>query len=44
MRPLADGGNLEAWDVAKRPQFKEYMITHNIVGALEQAARAAPRD
>jgi hypothetical protein len=33
----------EAWDVArKRPQFKaEYMITHNIVGALEQAARAA---
>ncbi|HLQ89958.1 MAG TPA: hypothetical protein VK148_07990 [Xanthobacteraceae bacterium] len=34
---------LEAWDVArKRPQFKaEYMITHNIVGALEQAARAA---
>jgi hypothetical protein len=34
---------LEAWQVArKRPQFKaEYMITHNIVGALEQAARAA---
>jgi hypothetical protein len=34
---------LEAWDIArKRPQFKaEYMITHNIVGALEQAARAA---
>lgn len=34
---------LEAWEVArKRPQFKaEYMITHNIVGALEQAARAA---
>jgi len=33
----------EAWDAAKkRPQFKaEYMITHNIVGALEQAARAA---
>lgn len=32
---------LEAWDVArKRPQFKaEYMITHNIVGALESAAR-----
>jgi hypothetical protein len=32
---------LDAWDVAKkRPQFKaEYMITHNIVGALEQAAR-----
>lgn len=36
---------LEAWDVAKlRPQFKaEYMITHNIVGALEQAARAAAK-
>ena len=34
---------LEAWQVArKRPQFKaEYMVTHNIVGALEQAARAA---
>ena len=34
---------LDAWDIArKRPQFKaEYMITHNIVGALEQAARAA---
>jgi acetyl esterase/lipase len=34
---------LEVWDIAKkRPQFKaEYMITHNIVGALEQAARAA---
>src|SRR3954462_1303587 len=34
---------LDARDVAKkRPQFKaEYMITHNIVGALEQAARAA---
>jgi hypothetical protein len=34
---------LEAWDVAKkRPQFKaEYMITHNIVDALEQAARVA---
>lgn len=34
---------LDAWDVArKRPQFKaEYMITHNIVGALESAARAA---
>src|SRR5499426_2805962 len=33
----------EAWEVAKkRPQFKaEYMITHNIVGALEAAARAA---
>lgn len=36
---------LEAWDVAKlRPQFKaEYMITHNIVGALEQAARTAAK-
>jgi hypothetical protein len=34
---------LDAWDIAKkRPQFKaEYMITHNIVGALESAARAA---
>ena len=34
---------LDAWDVArKRPQFKaEYMITHNIVGALSEAARAA---
>ena len=34
---------LEAWDVArKRPQFKaEYMVTHNIVSALENAARAA---
>src|SRR3954454_4030532 len=34
---------LDAWDVAKkRPLFKaEYMITHNIVGALEAAARAA---
>ncbi len=34
---------LDAWEVArKRPQFKaEYMITHNIVGALEHAARAA---
>ena len=34
---------LDAWDLAKkRPQFKaEYMITHNIVGALESAARAA---
>src|ERR1700676_4199382 len=34
---------LDAWDIArKRPQFKaEYMITHNIVGALEEAARAA---
>jgi hypothetical protein len=33
----------DAWDTAKkRPQFKaEYMITHNIVGALEQAARVA---
>ena len=36
---------LDAWDVAKkRPQFKaEYMITHNIVGALESAARAAAK-
>jgi len=34
---------LDAWEVARRrPQFKaEYMITHNIVGALERAARAA---
>jgi hypothetical protein len=34
---------LDAWDIAKkRPQFKaEYMITHNIVGALAEAARAA---
>ena len=34
---------LDAWDVArKRPQFKaEYMVTHNILSALEQAARAA---
>ncbi|HEY6257687.1 MAG TPA: hypothetical protein VIY51_18045 [Xanthobacteraceae bacterium] len=34
---------LDAWEVArKRPQFKaEYMITHNIVGALVAAARAA---
>jgi hypothetical protein len=34
---------LDAWEVArKRPQFKaEYMVTHNIVGALEQAARVA---
>jgi len=34
---------LDAWDIArKRPQFKaEYMITHNIVDALAQAARAA---
>ena len=34
---------LDAWDLAKkRPQFKaEYMVTHNIVGALEEAARAA---
>jgi hypothetical protein len=34
---------LDAWEVArKRPQFKaEYMVTHNIVTALEQAARAA---
>ncbi len=31
---------LEAWDVAKaRPQFKaEYMVTHNILGALREAA------
>ncbi|MBX9761186.1 MAG: hypothetical protein K2Y29_20585 [Beijerinckiaceae bacterium] len=36
---------LDAWDVArKRPQFKaEYMITHNIVGALESAARTAAK-
>lgn len=35
----------EAWDVArKRPQFKaEYMITHNIVGALENTARASTK-
>jgi hypothetical protein len=35
----------EAWDVAKlRPQFKaEYMVTHNIVGALEQAARVSAK-
>lgn len=34
---------LDAWEVArKRPQFKaEYMVTHNITGALEDAARAA---
>jgi hypothetical protein len=34
---------LDAWEIArKRPQFKaEYMITRNVVGALEQAARAA---
>jgi hypothetical protein len=34
---------LDAWEVArKRPQFKaEYMITHNIVTALDAAARAA---
>jgi hypothetical protein len=34
---------LDAWDTAKqRPQFKaEYMITHNIVGALERAARVS---
>jgi hypothetical protein len=32
---------LDAWEIArKRPQFKaEYMITHNIVGALAHAAR-----
>jgi hypothetical protein len=36
---------LDAWEVArKRPQFKaEYMITHNIVGALSEAARAAAK-
>jgi hypothetical protein len=36
---------LDAWEVArKRPQFKaEYMITHNIVGALTEAARAAAK-
>jgi hypothetical protein len=36
---------LDAWDVAKkRPQFKaEYMITHNIVGALENAARVCAK-
>jgi hypothetical protein len=36
---------LDAWDVArKRPQFKaEYMITHNIVGALEEAARVTAK-
>ena len=34
---------LNAWDTVKqRPQFKaEYMITHNIVEALEQAARVS---
>ncbi len=34
---------LDAWDTAKkRPQFKaEYMVTHNIVGSLEEAARAS---
>ena len=34
---------LDAWEIARRrPQFKaEYMITHNIVGALEQAARVS---
>lgn len=34
---------LDAWDAAKkRPQFKaEYMITHNITGALEEAARVS---
>ena len=32
----------EAWDIArKRPQFKaEYMVTHNILGALREAAGA----
>jgi hypothetical protein len=36
---------LEAWEVAKlRPQFKaEYMVTHNILGALEEAARVSAR-
>ena len=35
----------DAWDVAKqRPQFKaEYMVTHNILGALEEAARVSAR-
>jgi hypothetical protein len=34
---------LDAWETAKRrPQFKaEYMITHNILGSLEAAARTA---
>lgn len=34
---------LDAWEIArKRPQFKaEYMITHNILGALEEAARVS---
>ena len=34
---------LDAWENArKRPQFKaEYMITHNILGSLEQAARVS---
>jgi hypothetical protein len=36
---------VEAWEIArKRPQFKaEYMVTHNIVGSLEAAARAASK-
>jgi hypothetical protein len=36
---------LEAWEVARqRPQFKaEYMVTHNILGALEEAARVSAR-
>lgn len=36
---------LDAWDTAKkRPQFKaEYMVTHNIVGALENAARTSAK-
>jgi hypothetical protein len=36
---------LDAWDIAKKsPQFKaEYMITHNIVGALEEAARVSAK-
>jgi hypothetical protein len=36
---------LDAWEVQRRrPQFKaEYMITHNIVGALEEAARVSAK-
>jgi hypothetical protein len=36
---------LDTWSTAKkRPQFKaEYMVTHNIVGALENAARASAK-
>jgi hypothetical protein len=35
----------DAWEVARRrPQFKaEYMVTHNIVGALQEAARVSAR-